>query len=324
MAAHSTLIRSTLGEARGTAADATLDVPALRRVRRGDPAAVLVVESVRGGLRRLLKEEPQARLGRVESVHRVRVACRRPRSDLATMQPLLVAGSSDGLRTELAWLADELASARDVQVLRTRLARTFAVDGLQQLDAAVFGRLDAQLADDEAAAVSRALHAFDDPRYVRLLTRAASYAEGPALTVVAHRPVRKVFPGLVAAAVTDLDLAVDRLSRTAPDVHWHRPRLRAKRARYAAEAAERVWGSSASRLVVAMKAVQKVLGEHQDAVVSAEAVLRVAATHPEDLEVVLLCGRLAERERTAVRDARHRFTKTWAPASTRPVRRWLS
>lgn len=324
MAAHSTQIRSKRAVARRTATAATPDLPAPRRVRPSDPAAALVVESVRDGLRRLLQQEPEAQLGRAESIHRVRVACRRLRSNLAMLQPLLVAGSCDGLRTDLAWLADELASARDVHVLRTRLARAFAIDGLQQLDPAVFARVDAQLAHDEAAAVSRALAAFDDPRYMRLLTRAASYAEEPALTVVARRSVREVLPGLVAAAVADFDIAVDHLSRMAPDERWHRARLRAKRARYAAETAAGVWGSSASRLVAAMKAVQKVLGEHQDAVVAAEAILRVAAAHPEDLDIARLCGRLAERERTAVRDARSRFTKTWARATTRPARRWLS
>lgn len=316
--------RSKLAQALGPRADAAPDVPAAQRVRPGDPAAALVVEAVRDGVRRLLAQDPRVRLGRADAVHQMRVACRRLRSDLATFRPLLVPGDVEGLRAELAWLADELGSARDLEVLRSGLAETFGADRLQPLDAAAFARLDAELAAREATAVERAVDALDDPRYVELLVHAVAYAEDPPVTETAHRPVKDVLPALVAAVVGRLDAAVERLSRPAPDARWHRARIRAKRARYAAETAGRALGSSAARLAAAMEQVQEVLGEHQDAAVAGEAVLDIAAHHPDDPALVLLCGRLAERERTALRDARRRFGPTWARASARPVRRWLS
>lgn len=318
------LFRSKLAQALGPRAEAAPDVPPPGRVRRGDPASALVVESVRDGVRRLLAQDSRVRLGRPDGIHQMRVACRRLRSDLATFRPLLVPGSVDGLREELAWLADELGSARDLEVLRVRLAKTFAADRLQPLDADAFARLDADLAAQEAAAGARAVAALDDPRYVGLLSHAVSYAEDPAVSDQAHRPVGDVLPGLVAAVVSDLDVAVERLSRKAPDARWHRARIRAKRARYASEAAARALGSSPARLAAAVEAVQEVLGDHQDAAIAADAVLEAATRHPGDPELVLLCGRLAERERASVRDARRRFAKVWAQAAARPARRWLT
>lgn len=318
------VFRSKLAQALGPRADAAPDVPAAQRVRPGDPAAALVVEAVRDGVRRLLAQDPQVRLGHADGLHQMRVACRRLRSDLATFRPLLHTGDVEALRAELAWLADELGPARDLEVLRSRLGKTFAADRLQPLDAVAFAQLDAVLRAREAAARDRAGSALDVPRYVALLTLAVAYASDPPVTEIAHRPVMDVLPPLVGAVVARLDVAADRLSRHAPDARWHRARIRAKRARYAAEAAERALGAPASHLGAAMARVQDVLGEHQDAAVACDVVLDVATQHPQDPALVLLCGRLAERERTSVRDARRRFGKVWRRASARPVRRWLT
>ena len=52
----------------------------------------------------------------------------------------------------------------------------------------------------------------------------------------------------------------------ARDVALHEARKAAKRARYAADAAEPALGKQARRFAKRMKAVQSVLGDHQDAV----------------------------------------------------------
>ncbi len=314
---------SKLAQALGPRASAAPDVPTPQRVRRGDPAAALVAEAVRDGLRRLLAQDPRVRLGRADGVHQLRVACRRLRSDLATFAPLLEPGSPDALRAELAWLADRLGGARDLEVLRGRLASTFRADPLAPLDAGAFGRLDEELAAREQAALTVATGTLDEPRYVALLTAAVAFAAAPPVNAAAHQPVRTVLPPLVGAVVADLDAAVERLSRNGSDARWHRARIRAKRARYAAEAAAVALGPSAAATGTAIAAVQDVLGDHQDAAIAADVVLAMAAEHPEDPALVLLCGRLAERERASVRDARRRFGKAWAAASARPVRRWL-
>lgn len=314
---------SKLARALGPRASAAPDVPPASKVRRGDPAAALVAEAVRDGVRRLLSEDPRLRLGRDDAVHQLRVACRRLRSDLATFAPLLVPASVDDVRTELAWLADRLGAARDLEVLRERLAATFRVDPLAPLDDAAFARLDALLADREQGALEQAGRALTEPRYVELLTAVVTLAADPPTTQAAQEPASTVLPAVVGAVVTDLDAAVERLSLRASDVRWHKARIRAKRARYAAEAAAVALGDQAAATGRAMAAVQSVLGDHQDAAVAADAVLAVAQAHPDDPVLVLLCGRLAERERAAVRDARARFGPVWKAAGKASVRRWL-
>jgi CHAD domain-containing protein len=130
-------------------------------------------------------------------------------------------------------------------------------------------------------------------------------------------------PPLVAAAVADLDAQVSRLTKRAPDERWHRARIRAKRARYAAEAAAEALGKPAAATGAALAAVQEVLGDHQDAAVAADVVLAIAAGHETDAPLVLLCGRLAERERTAVRASRRAFGAIWRPVTANNVRQWL-
>jgi CHAD domain-containing protein len=73
------------------------------------------------------------------------------------------------------------------------------------------------------------------------------------------------------------------------DQQLHALRIRAKRARYAAEL---VGGKRVELYVDALKQVQDVIGEHQDAVVAEEKIRNVAVA-----ETALVAGRLIERER---------------------------
>jgi CHAD domain-containing protein len=315
---------SKLARALGPRASAPPDVPAAATVKRSDPAAALVAEAVRDGVRRLLAQDPRVRLGRDDGIHQLRVACRRLRSDLATFASLLEPGSADALRVELAWLADRLGTARDLEVLRSRLAKTFRSDRLAPLDPEAFARLDEVFATRETEALAVAASTLSDPRYVALLTAAVAFAVDPPLTQEAQRPVKAVLPPLVGGVFAELDEAVERLSRNGSDAKWHKARIRAKRARYAAEAAAVALGGDAARAGAAMADVQTVLGDHQDAAVAADTVLDVAAGCADDPAMLLLCGRLAERERAAVHAARDRFPAAWREATRGSVRRWLA
>jgi len=315
--------QAKLVRALGPRANAPPDVPVPMRVRRLDPAAALVTEALRAGVRRLVAEDLRVRLGHEDAVHQMRVACRRLRSDLRTFGPLLFAGSTERLRAELAWLADALADARDLEVLRQRLATTFRADPLAPLDAAAFGRLDTLLAGRERSARQVVQAALEEPRYLVLLDEAVALAREPATTATADLPCRTVLPGLVAAAVADLDLKAAKLRAAGSDQRWHAARIRAKRARYAAEATAPALGVQAATTGAALARVQDVLGKHQDAAIAADAVLSVASEAADDPALIVLCGRLAERERAAVRAYRAEFVKVWKKAHAPKVRRWL-
>jgi CHAD domain-containing protein len=312
----------------GPGATAAPDVPGPRRVRRRDPAAVLVAEALRAALRRLQRADANVRVGEHDAVHQMRVACRRMRSDLRTFAPLVEQEWAEQLRAELSWLANSLGDARDLEVLRVRVSRTGHADPLAPLDEDALGRLDALLASREQVAQERVRAALADPRYIRLLDALVAAAREPWATTVAAEPCQQVLPPLVAATWEDLSRAVSRLRRKSPDTRWHAARIHAKRARYAAEAVAPALGASATRRAEAATALQEILGEHQDAAVAAAICLDVAAAalheHPPDVALGLTAARLSERERAAVLAARAALPRAWKAAQSPGVLRWLA
>src|SRR5262249_31157617 len=86
-----------------------------------------------------------------------------------------------------------------------------------------------------------------------------------------------------------------------PDEDWHRVRILAKRARYAADA------MGDKPRAKALAAVQDLLGEHQDAAVAAETWLGYA-THPA---LAGTGGHLYSRERGRLRAARAASPALW-------------
>jgi CHAD domain-containing protein len=256
-------------------------------------------------------------------VHQMRVACRRLRSDLRTFAPLVDPDWAGGLRDELTWLGGSLGAARDLEVQRDRIARAAQADPLAPVDADAVGRIDAVLADREKHALAEVEAALATDRYAQLLERVVEAARHPALRPEADLPAEKVLTPLVAKAWRKLERAVEKLQPYGPDHDWHQVRIKAKRARYAAEAAAPALGSEAKRLGSAASSLQDLLGDHQDAVVAADTLLGIAAEHPDDLQLAVTCGRLVERERADVRRVRAEFPAAWKKAHRSRNTRWL-
>src|SRR5215211_6067225 len=143
----------------------------------------------------------------------------------------------------------------------------------------------------------------------------------------------KVGPRLLAALVDQRDSARRRLLRAMAteryavllddlaDDQLHQIRIRAKRARYAAEAVEPVIGQPAEDYADAVADLQSVLGDHQDAVVG-EAWLREAAGSARR-DVALVAGLLIAAERASAADTRERWRAVWKTASRKKLRAWL-
>jgi CHAD domain-containing protein len=142
----------------------------------------------------------------------------------------------------------------------------------------------ATLEEERATKRDELLAALDSARYTTLLDSfAESIASLPALDAPGGlRPI-------AADTLRKLRKAADALEADPPDGQLHALRIRAKRARYAAELAG---GKKLEPYVEALKRVQDVIGEHQDAVV-AEQRLRNAAQP----KTAVAAGRLIERER---------------------------
>jgi CHAD domain-containing protein len=312
-------VMRALGPRAAAAPDLSTPVMPARLASSGDAVSY----ALRVTVRRLLDYDLRVRRAEPDAVHQMRVCCRRLRSDLRTFGSLVEKEWANQLQAELRWLGAALGGPRDAEVLRARLHRTAESDPLAPLDAAAVQRIDVELGERERADLDALAEALGSDRYTALLELLVDAARAPRLTALADQPSAYVLPSLVADAWRKLVKRASGVRLDDPDERWHAARIAAKRARYAAEAAAPALGRDAARLGKAAATVQEVLGEHQDAATAAEVWLDVAARHPADHALAVTCGRLAERERAAVRQARAAFDATWARACRPTVTRWL-
>ena len=197
-------------------------------------------------------------------------------------------------------------------MLHARLTRRVA--GLPDGDAAAAGRLLHDLVGQRDAARARLLQGMEERRYTALLDDLVAAAQAPAV-------LPEAAPPLVAKAWRRLRKAVRRAGATPPDEALHRIRIRAKRARYAAEAVKPVVGKPARAFAKAASNLQDELGEQHDAVV-AEAWLREKAGSSRGT-TILAAGQLIAAERTAAQAARERWRPAWKTVAGKKRTGWL-
>lgn len=266
----------------------------------------------------LLRNDPGVRRGGdPEAVHKARVATRRLRSHLRTFGSILDPDWATGLAAELQWLADELGRVRDLEVRQQRmeaLARRLPAGDVPN------GLRIAGLLQAEVDAARRALEAgISSPRYTELVERLVGAAREPELRGDHGLLAVDVIPGLARKAWRKLKAEVEALAEDAPDAALHHARIRAKRVRYAAEAAAAVSGRDAERFAKAMAGVQGVLGEHQDSV-SAQAWLRAVGGSGRR---AYAAGEMAALEMAAAARARAELAAVWKAASAKSLRGWM-
>ncbi|GAC1444675.1 MAG: CYTH and CHAD domain-containing protein [Mycobacteriales bacterium] len=308
----------------GPQAQLPSDLPPPPRVTPRSPASDLVLWSLRTGLIRLVGSDLGVRRVQDDAVHQMRVACRRLRSDLRTFAPLVEDPRLEIVRAELAWLAGSLGEARDLEVLQVRLRDTATRDLLCPIDPTGLAAITQLLAEQETAALAAARGVLRTERYVALLRLLVEVATEPGLTRAADSPCRDILPALVGRPWRQLSKQCRRLTPTDPDDDWHRARILAKRARYAAEVAAVALGKDAKATASAATAVQELLGEHQDAAVAADRMLELATAGPAQPGFVITCARLAERERGRLAAVRLEFPGRWASARRGRATRWLT
>ncbi len=232
-----------------------------------------------------------------EAIHQVRVGLRRMRSALSLLRSVIQGG--EALRAEVAWLAGELAEARDVHILRREIIAPVmgAMPGVAELT-----RLDEALAAVEQRGLKRVRATLHDPRLLRLLLDWAAWlAEGEGEHVPEDVP-EKVADGVIEAVATPmaepsppdgpslLPLAIRVLSKQRGRVlkrgrHFaslaaesrHEVRIDLKKLRYAGEFFSPLWDSKAARAYgVALAGLQESLGALND-VATAQAILTTVA-----------------------------------------------
>jgi CHAD domain-containing protein len=245
-----------------------------------------------------------------EHLHDLRVALRRTRTIVAAGRRVLPRVVRDDLTSELAWFARATGRSRDLDVhveallgVRERLAAPSAIDP-------VIDRFQAERADAHAMLV--ALQGEERARTLRAAL--GGWWALPDGWVSggrdANRPVGEVAATRIADAHRRVRTGLARASRGGEDETLHRLRRDVKRLRYLLEAFGGLGGRDYQRRVLRhLRALQDVLGEHQDTVVQLRqlAVLDVprVGSGRED-ELALLLGETREhhdRAHAAARDA---------------------
>ncbi|GHG93010.1 CYTH and CHAD domain-containing protein [Streptomyces lanatus] len=264
----------------------------------------------------IVELDPAVRRDVYDSVHKMRVATRRMRSAFKTYGKVLDREVTDPIGEELKWLAGELGVDRDQEVLTERLTEALGELPRTLMSGPVRTRLRTWSHAKRGGSRRRLMNVLDGKRYLQLLdTLDALVAEPPLLKAAAGKPekviakaVRKDFgklSGLVEHAL-ELDSGADR------DLALHEARKKAKRTRYAAESAVPALGDSAGKLVKSMKSLQNLLGDHQDSVMTREALRELArqahAAGESTFTYGLLYGR--EEQRAAADEAA--LPEAWA------------
>ncbi|MDX3697229.1 CYTH and CHAD domain-containing protein [Streptomyces europaeiscabiei] len=290
-------------------------------------AGAVVLRYVEDQIHTLVKLDPAVRRDVPDSVHRMRVSCRRLRSVLRSYRSVLDRKATDPVREELKWLGSELGAERDQEVLLERLSSRIGALSPELVFGPVSARLQIWDVGTGAEARRRTLDALNSPRYLALLDSLATLTERPPLRAKAARKPENV---TAKAIVKEYGRLADRVAHalelapgTERDMALHEARKAAKRTRYATEPARAALGKPAKRLGKRVKAVQKVLGDHQDSVVARDALRNMAVAAHMAGETGFVWGLLYGQEQ-AVADRREReLPAVWADASRSGLRKAL-
>jgi CHAD domain-containing protein len=207
-----------------------------------------------------------------DPIHDTRVAIRRLRSTLRVFGKVLDASAVAGLDDELKWFAGLLGDVRDRQVQRSRFDKVLDTWPPELVLGPVANRINTDLPKEQLSARKQVTEALDSPRYLALLTTLAQWRHQPPITAAATERTL-VARARRAERKADRRLA-DAVQLGAPDA-LHRARKAAKRARYATELRIPL-STRAKRTAKRYKQIQTVLGDHQDSVVAAEALRKMA------------------------------------------------
>jgi CHAD domain-containing protein len=235
-------------------------------------------------------------------VHATRVAVRRYRSVLRVFGPILDRGRAVALNRELAWFAAGLGEVRDRQVLRAHLDDCLVELPPETDAAAVAARINDLLAAEQARAAAALAAQMATRQYAVLLAELRAWQD--------RLPIEREGPATGAqrfAAKAQATFTRRLADAAGDDAKLHLARKAAKRARYAAELSEPAVGLPAAAAAKRLEEVQRLLGEHQDAVVAAEFLRRVADTAAAAGEDPATYDQLYERERARIAQSASRL-----------------
>jgi CHAD domain-containing protein len=275
-----------------------------RQIRPGDAdhnlmpqdadTAYVVHAAIDAAIGTFMEHSEAAAAGKVRGVHQSRVGLRRLRSHLRTFRRVIDIEWAAALSAEASWLADSLGAVRDLDVLKTRLVEGAMLQVPEQAPA--IAGLVALLEAERAEGLAKHLEVRATARFTGLVGRLDEATRVMPGRPLGEEPAEYLIPKLLHRSWRELRDAA-RAARKDPTIeNLHTVRIRAKRMRYANEAATPVLGPQARRTARASEMLQERLGEWHDASAARSWLEHAAMRHPDFAPVAV---RLASLETTA-------------------------
>jgi CHAD domain-containing protein len=283
----------------------------------GDPVSAgdHVLAYARAQRDALVALDPAVRRDTADAVHDMRVATRRLRSTFTSFGAVLDRSVTDPVGDELKWLAGVLGADRDREVLTERLTAALGEVPDDLVHGPFAERLRHWSGAEHGGARARLLGVLDSRRHLALLDALDALLADPPLRKAAGKEPGEVLAKAVRKDFRKVSALVERALGLGPgterDIALHEARKKAKRTRYAAEAAVPVLGKPAKSMVRSMKELQSLLGEHQDAVMARQALRELAAVAHAAGEDTFTHGLLHERERRRAADVEAGLPAFW-------------
>ncbi|MFQ5382479.1 MAG: CHAD domain-containing protein, partial [Dehalococcoidia bacterium] len=279
-----------------------------------DSPADTVARAVVGHqLEALVANEPAARAGfSAEPLHDLRVAARRMRAALSLFKRQLPAELL-AYRDEARWIGRATGPLRDLDV---HLAAATDDSSGPAAPEDVVGLLR----ERQARARRAMIRALASPRFARFVSGCHELLEEAAPAPAGERPVAEVAVPLLDRRYASMRRRGRRLGPGSPAEDFHELRIAAKKLRYALEFLAPIFGRELKRYRSRLVSLQDLLGEHQDADVSAAALRDLARAHagrlsPDGRRFVLASAEAGERK---AKHLRRRFPDVWDRLSPSP------
>jgi CHAD domain-containing protein len=285
-----------------------------RRVRPSDPMIVFAYECLRREFKELQARRPaNDKPPSTDDVHRMRIAMRRLRVALRLFRRMLPRDAKE-FRKGLRAFARALGDTRDLDVhadvFRT-YAQTVPAESLGDL-----GGYELHLRRERTEARARMVERFSDDRYDELLDSFGALLEDAPSPGAARRwHSFKVSDGVDKYLKKSLKRVLKLGRKVGDEAHakdLHRLRIRAKRLRYELEFFAFAY-KSLDKPALEAKALQDLLGDHQDACTASERLERYARSLRKHAGAPMPAAldRLAEAERQRAREVRKAFPAEW-------------
>lgn len=282
-----------------------------------DPMIAFAYSCLRQEFESLLSQQPKpGQLPTPENVHRMRIATRRLRSALRMFEKLLPEKAAERLSKDLRWFARALGDVRDLDVYAENFRAYLQEVPSERVQELAGYELHLRRARNEARDKLREL--FANERYTALLAAFASLLDGaPSRAALRRWRSFRVKDGVekyLAKSVKRVRKLRREIGHKTNARDLHKLRIRTKRLRYELEFFASIYPTLLG-VAKAAKALQDVLGAHQDAhtattrLRSYARLLRerepTAAAQPSALQDLL------KSQRQKAIEARRAFAEEW-------------